>query len=572
MVFGGPPDVLSQRCNGGRNHNGFDYVQDATGCCVCDRRNRDIHARDNHLLYGNNVTQIAVQGTSIVVRNGKIGIEQACCCGCSEDCCRTTTYSYMSTEPKGKWFDECPTVGTCSGEAGSCANAVLEGFIVERFCKPSVQGKQIKATLRKNSTIDDFGSVAGIETDEYTCGQLGKFTGDHDITEEIVFEDDPDDPSFLLAKVPFTATNANHGGPYGLASVRICWCCVEEGDPPCECCVEVCTDVYALSGGAGTTTNTYTFPSEALDLEFIWEAYFVPDAFTVKFCGDTVVDTGSVSGGGKSCLQKPDGCTSVEVTVVGPEGTAWGYTIKCSCGPPPPPRYGCRQGECVEMPGGLYGDPTCGGDCDTVGPCCTKYGLSYVKRSQCAAWQGTFYEPGEDFDPTCGCDCTIGGDYCITDSVPCGDPRPDAPTHCGPSPINGYEYDYYAFTRTNQGYATGYFCENNDCSPLDDLIAKGADITGWLDYASATNQEANSECCVGFATVTRYRYRVFALNCETKQWEEAPNVMAFANFDSSGNSDGAACTTGPAPVPPYPEATLRLGNPTCLPAPPNPLP
>lgn len=57
------------------------------------------------------------------------------CCGCSEECCRTKTYSYNDTEPKGKWYDECPQVGQCGGAAGSCANAVLEGFIIERFCK-----------------------------------------------------------------------------------------------------------------------------------------------------------------------------------------------------------------------------------------------------------------------------------------------------------------------------------------------------------------------------------------------------------------------------------------------------
>lgn len=516
------------------------------------------------------MTQITVRGTAIVVRDGKIGTEQACCCETCEKCCRTRTYSYMDTEPKGKWFDECPLVGNCAGEAGSCANDVLEGFIIERFCKSIVVGKLIKATLKKNSSIDNFGSIAGIDTD-YQCGQLGKIAADHDITDQVVFEDDPNDSLFLLAKVPFVAVNANHGGPYGLANVRICWCCIEEGDPPCECCNEGCFDIYGLSGGAGATTNTYTFPNEALSLEFIYEAYNVPDAFTVQFCDDTVVDTGSVSGGGKHCLQKPEGCTSVTVSVVGPEGTAWGYTIKCQCGPPPPPKYGCRDGKCVRMTGGPYDDPTCGGNCDTVGPCCTEYGLSYVKRSQCAAWQGTFYEPGEDFDPTCGCDCTIGGEYCITDSVPCGDPRTDAPTHCGPSPINGYEYDYYALTIWNQGYAqAGIFCENNDCSPLNGFLAKGARITGWLDYASATNQEASSECCAGYATVHRYRYRVFVLNCKTKQWEEAPNVMAFANYDSQYNSDGAACHTGPAPVPPYPEAGIQLGNPTCVAA--NPLP
>ena len=157
------------------------------------------------------------------------------CCGCSEDCCRTKTYSYMDTEPKGKWYDECPEVGQCGGAAGSCANAVLEGFIIERFCKQSVEGKLIKAKLRKNSAIDDFGSVAGVDTDVY-CGRLGVITADHDITSALVIEDDPDDSTYSRVKVPFRAVNANHGGPYGLSAVTICWCCITEGDPPCDCC------------------------------------------------------------------------------------------------------------------------------------------------------------------------------------------------------------------------------------------------------------------------------------------------------------------------------------------------
>jgi hypothetical protein len=219
----------------------------------------------------------------------------------------------------------------------------------------------------------------------------------------------------------------------------------------------------------------------------------------------------------------------------------------------------CCNGQCVEL---------------CIGGCCTEYGLSYVSRKQCKEWGGTFYEPGEAFDTTCGCDCAgIGGTYCVANGVPCGQQRPDAPTHCGPSPLNGFESDYYTFDRVEQGGTLDYFCENNDCSPLDDLRAKGARLTGWSDYVSETNSEANSECCIGFSTVTRFRYRMFALNCRKKEWEEAPNVMAFANSDSQGSNLGAACTTGPAPAAEPPTAPLRFGRPTCIPrVAENPLP
>lgn len=475
---------------------------------------------------------IATKSGRLILKAEKVAVTCSCC-GCSENCCRTVTYSYMDTEPKGKWYDECPNVGQCGGDSGSCANAVLDGFIIEKFCKSSVQGKQIKATLRKNSTIDDFGSVAGISTDVNTCGQLGKFTTDHDITDEVVFEDDPDDPLFLLAKVPFQAQNASHGGPYGLSSVRICWCCIEEGDPPCQCCYERCTDIYATSGGEGTTTNTYTFPSEALPLEFFYDAYTVPDSFTVKFCGDTVLETGSVSGSGNHCLQKPAGCTSVEVTVEGPTGTAWGYTIKCECGPPPPPKYECRQGECVSMQGGPYSDPACGGECDTFGPCCTDYGLVYVKRSKCREFGGEFYEPDEEFDSTCGCDCTLGSyPTILTPSREPGYPPPN-PSHCGPGANTGWSIDYNPVDDDFSSGFISFYCYGTFCDPIQSYFDRGARVIGWVDINQTRRTKVSTECCQSTANFTSYKYRTFAYNCRTKTWEEITNIMSDADAEYS---------------------------------------
>jgi len=163
------------------------------------------------------------------------------CCGCSEECCRTRYYGYHDTEPPGKWYDECPNVGNCAeGELavlGDCANEVIEGYIVERFCKQSIAGKEIRAYLRKNSTLDDFGTIAGIDTTE-SCGSLGIITADHDITDELEFEDDG---AYLLAKVPIRVENSQIGGPLGAAGVVICWCCIDPEDPPvppdiCPCC------------------------------------------------------------------------------------------------------------------------------------------------------------------------------------------------------------------------------------------------------------------------------------------------------------------------------------------------
>jgi hypothetical protein len=148
------------------------------------------------------------------------------------------------------------------------------------------------------------------------------------------------------------------------------------------CCVVGCNDIFATSGGVGTTTDTYQFPTTREALVFEYDAYSVPDAFTVKFCGNTVVDTGSVSGNGRICLNKPAGCTEVEVTVVGPEGTAWTYTIKCeACPPPPPPEPCCTKiAVCEDTQIGVF---KCGGESEYR--CCTSNRADDgASQSQCS--------------------------------------------------------------------------------------------------------------------------------------------------------------------------------------------
>ena len=163
----------------------------------------------------------------------------ACCC---EPCCRIRTYTYHDSEPPGKFWDECPRAGVCDperGPPGDCADVALEGFIIERFCKSVVGTNEIRAKLISGSTLDDWGEIAGIETNQ-DCGILGVIDGDHDITDEIEIITDPDDDAIWLCKVPFTANNARLGGPYGLAGVKICWCCKDpEQEDECPCCAGV---------------------------------------------------------------------------------------------------------------------------------------------------------------------------------------------------------------------------------------------------------------------------------------------------------------------------------------------
>jgi len=109
------------------------------------------------------------------------------------------------------------------------------------------------------------------------------------------------------------------------------------------CCDIVCTATGASSGGEGVTVNTYAFPSSEQQVFFTWEAFTLPDKFTVKACGTTLFTTGTaVSGNGSECFSKQAGCDEIEITVEGDdEGTVWFYAFQCQCPPPPPPRPCC---------------------------------------------------------------------------------------------------------------------------------------------------------------------------------------------------------------------------------------
>jgi hypothetical protein len=103
------------------------------------------------------------------------------------------------------------------------------------------------------------------------------------------------------------------------------------------CCKPSCDAQFSAAGGAGTTETTHLFPSSEQSICINYDAFIVPDQFIVEACGTQYVDTGSISGSGCADFTKPEGCTEVKVTVIGPEGTAWTYNIACCLCPPPPP-------------------------------------------------------------------------------------------------------------------------------------------------------------------------------------------------------------------------------------------
>ncbi len=88
-----------------------------------------------------------------------------------------------------------------------------------------------------------------------------------------------------------------------------------------------------LSGGPGTTVTTHELGQAGpLSFQFDYQTYTVPDAITIKYEGTEVFSTGGPVSTGPTTVTVtlPAGTsTQVEVTVVGPSGTVWDYTVNC---------------------------------------------------------------------------------------------------------------------------------------------------------------------------------------------------------------------------------------------------
>lgn len=100
-----------------------------------------------------------------------------------------------------------------------------------------------------------------------------------------------------------------------------CNSCCGNVDQPCGS--------QTRSGGAGTTINFHTVPPNEGNIVFSYQAYGVPDTFIVEANGTIFINTGSVSGSANLEFCKPEGITTIKVTVIGPNGTAWNYTLGC---------------------------------------------------------------------------------------------------------------------------------------------------------------------------------------------------------------------------------------------------
>jgi hypothetical protein len=113
---------------------------------------------------------------------------------------------------------------------------------------------------------------------------------------------------------------------------------VTTGDPAnCICCDKAPCGVTAASGGEGVTVREFQMPKAAGEVDFTYDSFGIPDAYRIEGGGQVLLDIPEVSGSATRTFQKPAGVTSVKVTVTGPDGTAWTYTIGC---PKPEPKDG----------------------------------------------------------------------------------------------------------------------------------------------------------------------------------------------------------------------------------------
>lgn len=83
------------------------------------------------------------------------------------------------------------------------------------------------------------------------------------------------------------------------------------------------------SGGFVTDTKVYDLGRNSGTFTFTYQAFSVPDRFQVIHQGNTLLDTGSVSGGATVSLTF-SGSPLITVIVIGSApGTAWNYTVGC---------------------------------------------------------------------------------------------------------------------------------------------------------------------------------------------------------------------------------------------------
>lgn len=131
----------------------------------------------------------------------------------------------------------------------------------------------------------------------------------------------PGTPAEKSLEVPSTAVQGHldHGDTTGP--------CEPPPPPPQPC------NAATISGGEGVTvTNHQLGQSGPASFQFDYETFIVPDQITIRYEGNVIFDVGPVGTNGmvSTIVNVPvGGSTEIEVTVEGPAGTLWEYTVHC---------------------------------------------------------------------------------------------------------------------------------------------------------------------------------------------------------------------------------------------------
>ena len=128
------------------------------------------------------------------------------------------SYSYNSDPYLGRGYDDCPETGPpCGGSQNpSCSSANVSGFIFSDEWSYIPSDKSPKAKIYAGAEFDNFGNIGSAVSDNQGSNDcfLGRTYSD-------VIDDALLDGKRM--KIAFSATNAQHGGPYGILNAVIEW-------------------------------------------------------------------------------------------------------------------------------------------------------------------------------------------------------------------------------------------------------------------------------------------------------------------------------------------------------------
>lgn len=157
------------------------------------------------------MANIALQGGKVILKDGK-----ASCTCCEES--MIIYYNYTTHPDLWVGIDACPDVGTPCGpsETPSCSNAVLNGFIYSDPWPSIPLGKTPKAKIYAGAALDNWGNIGSAYSDNVGTNECVYGYTASDVIDTATLDGNK-------MKLPFSAINAQHGGPYGIFSAVIEW-------------------------------------------------------------------------------------------------------------------------------------------------------------------------------------------------------------------------------------------------------------------------------------------------------------------------------------------------------------